>query len=117
MNNLSSPMVSQYLECFMGQSGHAQRYESGSSSLLHLTIETAVEDCKSLIKEGIIVNGKCIDTWPVVNGKPKLIIHDYNTVAQVNELLDFMRNGGLDKMLKALHSKLDSVKINKHLGI
>jgi hypothetical protein len=116
MNNIFAPEQKESLE-FFHTCLQGQRHESGYNSLIHLTLETAVEDVKTLIKEGIIVNGKCVMKWPQVNGKPKLIIHDYFRVEQVIELLDFMNNGDLDTMLKIACNKLDAEKINKQLGI
>lgn len=105
-----------YMERFLGIHS-ADRYVSGEKSLICIIVELAVTDCKSLTKEGIIVNGRCVNRWPRENGLPKVFLHDYSRIEDVIELLGFMRSNGLSVLLDAIGNDLDAEKVNKHLGL
>lgn len=88
----------------------------GAEAVFYASIEQKVEDIKSLQKLGVIVNGKCIQKWPVdAKGKAKTFLNDYDSYSSVNELLQWLygreAGGGLDGMLKFLGSGLDAEKI------
>ena len=117
MNDILGAGRSVYMETFVGGRTNIERYISGEKSLLYIIIELAVTDCKALIKEGIIVNGKCVKKWPSENGMPKKFLHDYNRIEDVVELLGFMSNNGMSILLTALGNKLDADKVNRHLGL
>jgi hypothetical protein len=92
----------------------------GPEAVFYAAIEQKVEDVKSLQKLGVIVNGKCIDKWPVgANGKKKTFLNDYDSYTSVNELLQWFygreEGGGMAGMLEFLGSGMSAEKIIDHV--
>lgn len=90
----------------------------GPEAVLGAVCEQAILDYKALVREGIIVEGKCVKEWPRdEQGYNKLFLHEYNSCNKVNDLIVFLKNGAYAHTVDMLGFTISFEATSEVLGL
>lgn len=94
-------------------------WSSHPEALFYALMQTSVEEYNALRDAGIIVNGESVKDWPRNRrGEPKVFCNDYQGPAAVNDLIHYLRDGGLAADLAEIGSTLVKIEeVLKKLGL
>lgn len=98
----------------------SDRRGTGPEALFYASIEQKVMDVKALVAAGVIVGGRCVREWPLLaSGKPKVFLNDYESIKDVNDLLNWLYGGeeGMKGCLEFLGSSLTADRVLRELGL
>ena len=84
-------------------------------SFAYAIFERAVADLIILRRSGVVVGWECRSPYPQWEGKNMRVLSDYHKPYQVNELLDYFKNGWCEKTLRFVNSSVDNDTIMKAL--
>jgi len=88
-------------------------------AIFYALMQTSVEDYRALRDAGIIVNGESVKNWPRNRHRePKVFCNDYHGPAAVNDLIHYLRDGGMEADLAEIGStKVKIEEVLKKLGL
>jgi len=86
----------------------------GAEGVMYAVATQAVEDMKTLVRNGVIVNGKVAKGWPVPGGNG---VSGYKHRLEVEELIRFVSSGTMVKFLDALGTKIDQDVLMDAVGM
>lgn len=93
---------------------YAAHRNCGADAVFCGICEQSINDVKTLVAKGVIVDGKLDPAWPPRNC---LGINGYTGRSEVADLLDWVINGSLEDMMKELGLNLDMDVVFKELGL
>jgi hypothetical protein len=84
-------------------------------SFAYAIFERAVGDLKALRTAGVVMGWECRSPYPKWEGKPLRVNSDYHMTYQVEELLDYFREGWSDRTLKFCENMISKKEIMNYL--
>jgi hypothetical protein len=103
-------------EMIARRSDQPEAYHKGYKRLGFAVLAQAVDDVKTLQRNGVIVNGTVVDNPSAGTGYHRLIRYKGNAVRTARRLIAFWRNDA-QTLLDALDSDISAARVMEVLGL